>query len=189
MNQATMKKAPAVQLEAPRFENAEALRIAGLREHFTPETMKNIPELWQRFGPHIGNIPGQVGRVAYGLCFNALSPDGVDYLVGVEVSDSSDLPGDFSVANIPAKKYAVFSIVNMFRRCIKLWMPSTSGSRDPALRSPVKPLRRRTFSSATPRNLIRGLEWAVWKFGCQSRLEACQQVLLQFHSGESVYKI
>jgi hypothetical protein len=189
MSQATMKKAPAVQLEAPRFENAEPLRIAGLREHFTPETMKNIPELWRRFGPHIGNIPGQVGRAAYGLCFKALSPDGVDYLVGVEVSNSSDLPGDFSFANIPAQKYAVFHTVNMFRRCIKLWMPSTSGSRDPASRSPVKPLRRRIFSSATPRNLIRGLEWAVWKFGFQSRLEACQQVLLQFHSGESMYKV
>src|SRR5467141_2391881 len=109
MSQATMKKAPAGQPEAPRFENAEALRIAGLREHFSPETMKNIPELWQRFGPHIGNIPGQVGHVAYGLCFNALSPDGVDYLVGVEVSGSPVLPGEFSVAALPAQKYAVFS--------------------------------------------------------------------------------
>src|SRR5229473_4899807 len=109
MNQATMKKAPAVQLEAPRFENAEALRIAGLREHFPLETMKNIPELWQRFGPHIGNIPGQVGRVAYGLCFNALSPNGIDYLAGVEVSSTQGLPGEFSVAAIPAQKYAVFS--------------------------------------------------------------------------------
>jgi AraC family transcriptional regulator len=63
MSQATMKKAPAVQLEAPRFENAEPLRIAGLREHFTPETMTNIPELWRRFGPRIGNIPGQVGAM------------------------------------------------------------------------------------------------------------------------------
>jgi AraC family transcriptional regulator len=101
-----MKKS---QLEAPRMENGKALRIAGFREHYTSETMKNIPELWMRFAPRIGNIPGQVGRVAYGLCFNALSPDGMDYLAGVEVSSSSDLPGDFSVANIPAQKYAVFS--------------------------------------------------------------------------------
>ncbi len=106
MSQATMKKS---QLEAPRMENGKALRIAGLREHYTSETMKNIPELWMRFAPRIGNIPGQVGRVAYGLCFNALSPDGMDYLAGVEVSSSSDLPGDFSVANIPAQRYAVFS--------------------------------------------------------------------------------
>ena len=109
MSQATMKKSAAVQLEAPRFQNSKALRIAGLREHYTSETMKNIPELWGRFGPHIGNIPGQVGRVAYGLCFNALSPNGIDYLAGVEVSSTQVLPGEFSVAAIPAQKYAVFS--------------------------------------------------------------------------------
>jgi AraC family transcriptional regulator len=108
MNQATMKKSPATKLEAPRIEKGKALRIAGLRAHYTSETMKNIPELWMRFAPYIGNIPGQVGRVAYGLCFNALSADGIDYLAGVEVSGSSDLPGEFSVANIPAQKYAVF---------------------------------------------------------------------------------
>ncbi len=109
MNQATMKKSRAAQLEAPRIESAKALRIAGLRERYTSKTMQNIPELWLRFGPHIGNIPGQVGRLAYGLCFNALSPDGIDYLAGVEVSSSSILPGEFSVASIPAQKYAVFS--------------------------------------------------------------------------------
>jgi len=108
MNQATMKKSRAAQLEAPRIESVKALRIAGLRERYTSESMKNIPELWSRFGPHIGKIPGQVGRVAYGLCFNSLSPDGIDYLAGVEVSSSSGLPGEFSVASIPAQKYAIF---------------------------------------------------------------------------------
>jgi AraC family transcriptional regulator len=103
-----MKKSPAVPLEAPRFEYSKALLIAGLREHYTSETMKNMPELWRRFAPHIGNIPGQVGRVAYGLCFNALSPDGIDYMAGVEVSGSSGLPSEFSVATISAQKYAVF---------------------------------------------------------------------------------
>jgi AraC family transcriptional regulator len=109
MNQTTMQKSRAVELEAPRMESAKALRIAGLREHYTSETMKNIPLLWLRFGPHIGSIPGQVGRVAYGWCFNALSPVGIDYLAGVEVSSSSRLPSEFSVATIPAQNYAVFS--------------------------------------------------------------------------------
>src|SRR5258708_33518857 len=109
MNQATMKKSRAAQLEAPRIESAKALRIAGLRERYTSKTMQNIPELWLRFGPHIGNIPGQVGRLAYGLCFNARSPDGIDYLAGVEGASSSILPSEFSVARIPAQKYAAFS--------------------------------------------------------------------------------
>ena len=107
MSQATMKKSTA-QLEAPRFEYCKALLIAGLRERYTPETMKNIPELWQRFAPHIGNIPGQVGRAAYGLCFNARSAEGIDYMAGVEVSGSPGLPSEFTVATIPSQKYAVF---------------------------------------------------------------------------------
>jgi len=107
MSQAAMKNSPAVQLEPPRFENRKALLITGLSEHYTSETMKNIPELWRRFAPHIGNIPGQVGRVAYGLCFNG--PDGIDYLVGVEISSASGLPDEFSFATIPAQKYGVFS--------------------------------------------------------------------------------
>jgi AraC family transcriptional regulator len=106
MSQATMKKSPAAQLEAPRFENSRALLIAGLSEHYTSETMKNMPELWQRFAPHIGNIPGQVGRVAYGLCLSG--PDGIDYLAGIEISSASGLPDEFSFATIPAQKYAVF---------------------------------------------------------------------------------
>src|SRR5260370_5461344 len=116
MSQATMKKSPTVQLEAPRFQNSKALRIAGLRERYTSETMKNIPELWGRFGPHIGKIPGQVGRVAYGLCFNALSPNGIDYLAGVEVSSTQVLPGELSVAAIPAQEYAVFSHREQFSK-------------------------------------------------------------------------
>ncbi|SRR5712692_4319713 len=131
MSQATMKKSPAMQLEAPRIEFGKALRIAGLREHHTSETMKNIPELWLRFGPHIGNISGQVGQAAYGLCFNALSPDGIDYLVGVEVSSSSGLPGEFSVATIPAQRYAVFPhrehVSKLFETldAIHKWLPGS----------------------------------------------------------------
>jgi AraC family transcriptional regulator len=104
-----MQKSPAVHLEPPRMENGKGLRIAGLREQYSSETMMKLPELWQRFAPHIGNVPGQVGMVAYGLCFNALSPDGMEYLTGVEVSSTSDLPGEFSVSTIPPQKYAVFS--------------------------------------------------------------------------------
>jgi AraC family transcriptional regulator len=109
MSQATMKRSPAMKLEPPRFENGKPLWIAGFRQHFTSETMRDIPSLWQRFAPHIGNIPGQVDRVAYGLCFNSQSPDGMDYMVGVEVSSPSHHRADFSVISIPTQKYAVFS--------------------------------------------------------------------------------
>jgi AraC family transcriptional regulator len=127
-----MKQSSEAQLEAPRFENGKAMRIAGLREHFTSQTMNNLPSLWPRFAPHIGNVPGQVGHVAYGLCFNALSPHGVEYLAGVEVSDFSRLPDEFTRVTIPPQRYAVFTHrehVSKLRQtldAIDNWVP-TSG--------------------------------------------------------------
>ncbi|WP_260739773.1 GyrI-like domain-containing protein [Tunturiibacter lichenicola] len=95
------------RLEAPRFEDGDTKLIAGLRGHYTSETMKDIPALWQRFAPHIGKIPGQVGGVAYGVCF-PLS-DGFDYLAGVEVLSASGLPDDLTVVTMPVQRYAVFT--------------------------------------------------------------------------------
>lgn len=46
----------------PRFEKGRFLLIAGLGGRFTPETTQRIPELWERFIPHLGKVPGQVGR-------------------------------------------------------------------------------------------------------------------------------
>jgi AraC family transcriptional regulator len=106
MQQAQMRTSSAAQLEAPRVENSRPLLIAGLLSHFADEPWNGTPELWQRLAPHLGRIPGQVGRTAYGLCF--LLPNGVDYLAGVEVSGLAGLPSDFATANIPAKKYLVF---------------------------------------------------------------------------------
>jgi AraC family transcriptional regulator len=109
MSEAAMKRSPETQLEPPRFEDGKAFILAGLSEHFSPENRKNLPGLWQCFAPHIGNITGQVGRVAYGLCFNADSPEGMDYMAAVEVSNTAGLPPEFAIASIPAQKYAVFS--------------------------------------------------------------------------------
>jgi len=171
MNQATMKKSPEVQLEAPRFENGKALVIAGLRSRYTTGTMNGIPAQWERFGPHLGNIPGQVGRVAYGLCFNALSPDGIDYLAGVEVSSSSGLPGDFSVVTIPAQKYAVFphrehvSELPETLDAIDKWLPG-SGLEVAHGFAETPSFFERYSEEFDPRT-----EWVAWRFGYQSNRE------------------
>jgi AraC family transcriptional regulator len=165
MSQPGMKQSPAIQLEPPRFENGESFRIAGFREHYTSATMKNMPELWQRFAPFIGNMPGQVGRAAYGLCFHALSPDGVDYLAGVEVSNSADLPREFSVAAIAAQKYAVFSHREHVSRlyetldAIDKWLPA-SGLQVPSGSKEAPDFFERYSEEFDPRTGMGGME--VW---------------------------
>ena len=104
-----MDKSLIVELAEPRFESGRALLIAGLGARYTFEANQGIPLQWQRFGPHIGNIAGQVGTDAYGLCCNFDEDGSFEYIAGVEVSRFSDLPARFSTAQAPAQKYLVFS--------------------------------------------------------------------------------
>jgi AraC family transcriptional regulator len=162
MQQPQMRTSSAAQLEAPRVENSRPLFIAGLRSHSRDEPWNGTPELWQRFAPYFGRIPGQVGRTAYGLCF--LLPNGVDYLAGVEVSGLAGLPSDFATVNIPAQKYLVFPhsehVSKLYRACemISEWLP-TSGYE--AAKSPGAPdFFERYSEEFDPRTGMGGIE--VW---------------------------
>jgi len=100
--------------------------------YFTRSTfIKDIPAQWQRFGPYIGTVPGQVGRVAYGVCFNP-SDDGFDYLTGVEVSDFTHLPEELARLTFPARRYAVFihldhvsKLGDMIPAIFMKWLPAS----------------------------------------------------------------
>ena len=98
-----------VELEAPRIEDGRDLKIAGLSGRFTFETNQAIPALWQRFIPHLGNIPGQVGWTTYGICSNGDDAGSFDYTCGVEVSELADVQSDLECIRIPARRYLVFT--------------------------------------------------------------------------------
>jgi AraC family transcriptional regulator len=140
VQQAQMKISRPAGLEAPRVEQGRPLLITGLRSHFAEESWKGIPELWRRFAQHLGKIPGQVGRTAYGLCF--LQPSGVEYLAGVEVSRSSGLPSDFTTVSVQAQKYLVFShrehVSKLHLTCatISEWLPTSGHEAAKAAGSP-----------------------------------------------------
>jgi len=104
-----MDKTLIVALEPPRFVTSPELLIAGLSARYTVETNQGIPALWQRFGPHIGHVPGQVGATSYGVCCNFDHDGSFEYVAGVEVARFADLPDGFRTIRLPARKYAVFS--------------------------------------------------------------------------------
>jgi AraC family transcriptional regulator len=106
-------------LEPPRIVQGQTLLIAGLGERYTSETSAGIPAQWQRFGPHLGHIPGQIGHVAYGVLCNGDDAGNIEYISGVEVSDFSRVPKEFSRIRIPEHRYAVFTHrghISMIRR-------------------------------------------------------------------------
>jgi AraC family transcriptional regulator len=98
-------------LNAPSYKNGPELVIAGINRSYTPETRAGIHQQWQQFVPRAGSIPGLKGTTFYGVCWNTdKKPDcGFDYLTGVEVSSSSQLPRELTSLKLPAGRYAVFA--------------------------------------------------------------------------------
>ena len=89
-------------LKPPRFETGKALLVAGIGERCTHENDgAGIPNQWQRFHQTIDNVPGRIGKLAYGVCCNGDDAGNFDYIAGVEVTDFSDLPREFQGVRIP----------------------------------------------------------------------------------------
>jgi AraC family transcriptional regulator len=139
-NQATLSLVEAIkmdetmltELEQPRFENGKTLLVAGLSERYDCDSSKAIPSQWQRFVPYIGNIPGQIGGTAYGVCCNSDEEGNFDYICGVEVADFSELPPELTRLRIPARRYAVFTHrdhISTIRRTVNTiwnkWLPES----------------------------------------------------------------
>ncbi len=104
-----MNSTPATELTPPRIETRGPLLIAGIVERYPCQAPVGIPDQWQRFHPYLGNIPGQLGEAAYGVCYNFDRESNFDYLSGVEVKDSEQQPSGFCSLRVPEQLYAIFS--------------------------------------------------------------------------------
>ncbi len=101
----------AITIEDPEIRAVQTLLLCGLRRYYRYEERAGIPLLWQRFGPHIGTIPGQTPQGdAYGVCLRAEddAAEGFDYLAAVPMRSLDDLPGELVGVRIPASTFAVF---------------------------------------------------------------------------------
>jgi AraC family transcriptional regulator len=103
-----MDKIQHVELEPPRFEHRHALLVAGIGKRYDCDNLAGIASQWQRFLPHFGYVPGQVGQVAYGVISNTDEAGNIDYLAGVEVVDFSRVGPELTRLRIPEQRYAVF---------------------------------------------------------------------------------
>src|SRR5262245_37379472 len=95
---------PKLQAElTPCIENHKGMLIAGSQRHYTSKNLNELPEQWERLS--IGKIPGQVGRVAYGIVFDGKENEcDFEYLTGVEVSTFDGLPSEFARMSVPEQK-------------------------------------------------------------------------------------
>lgn len=108
MEALSMNTPATTRLEAPRFETVQPMTIAGISERYDCDNVAGIPDLWQRFGSFLGNIPGQTEPYAYGVCYGLDDDNHMDYMCGVEVSGTEGLPAELSTMTVPAGAYVVF---------------------------------------------------------------------------------
>ena len=147
-----MNSTPITDLATPRFETPAPMLMAGIVERYRCESPAGIPDQWQKFLPYLGQIPKQVGKAAYGVCFNFDGEGNFDYMTGVEISfppltkggqggalgsrsiiaSEMNLPTGFTSLRIPSQRYAVFahggyvaSIRGTFQAIWSQWFPKS----------------------------------------------------------------
>jgi AraC family transcriptional regulator len=127
-----MDSTPMPDLAPPRFETTKPLLLAGIVARYHQQASAAIPSQWEKLQPFLGHVPKQVGRTAYGACYNTDDEGNFDYMCGVEVTDFSDLPAEFSTLRVPAQKYAVFrqgehisTIRRTFSAIWSKWLPES----------------------------------------------------------------
>ena len=124
----------------PKMIEKPAFTVVGLAKEFTPETAKEIPQLWTEFGPRIGSIPGQKGFHCFGMCVEAEKVvDGqpcFTYAACVEVGQDAEAPDGLAKFQVPAARYAVFTfddhisrISGFIDRIFGEWFPATGLTR------------------------------------------------------------
>jgi AraC family transcriptional regulator len=94
--------------EPVRFEESKGMQIVGVKERLPPARRAQIPRLWERFAPYIGNVPGQVGATAYGMMWPVEGSDELDYMAAVEVRGGAGAPKGLTIEHVPEQRYAVF---------------------------------------------------------------------------------
>src|SRR4051794_40020644 len=108
-------------LAPPRLETRKPFLVAGLSERCNSETSAGIPAQWQRFSPHLGNIPGQVGNTGYGVLFNGDDAGNIEYMCAVEVSEFSKVPSELTRLRVPEQRYAVFTQTDHITTIRRTW--------------------------------------------------------------------
>lgn len=110
-----------IKLNPPAIIDRRPFLLAGLLEHYRDGDMSAIPSQWQRFGPWLGHIPGQVSNMAYGVICNGDDNGVTDYFTAVEVSDFGSLPSELSRMRMPAQRYALFSHAGHISEIQAVW--------------------------------------------------------------------
>jgi AraC family transcriptional regulator len=97
-----------IHLEPPALIKSEAVRIVGLSERCSWESVIKIPVQWQRFMPYMSAIPDRLDRMPVGVSHAADDEGQFEYICGVEVARFGENSPGLKNLEIPPRPYAVF---------------------------------------------------------------------------------
>ncbi len=128
MNSSQIKNLIPARIET----NMKPILISGISKiYYSGEVLNGFAQ-WEKFIPYLGNIAGQIGNVAYGLCLHHENGKGIEYMCGVEIFGKKDLPEEFVLKEIPGRSFAVFThedhvfTLRQTLDSIAKWLPNSS---------------------------------------------------------------
>ena len=114
----------------------EAAFISGLSAESTAAAV--IPPLWEAFGPRATQVPNRFGRDMFGVIdgrpkAQRTHPDELQYIAGVQVEGSGELPDGMVSHTVPTGTFAVFThrgpIQNLrttIQEIYRVWLPQSA---------------------------------------------------------------
>lgn len=102
-------RAVGLGLNQPTFQDNSELCIAGINRRYSMETRLHIPRQWEAFVPRASEIKNAGPVPFFGVSWNTQANCDFDYLTGLEIYGSEELPSDMIAMTLPAGRYAVFS--------------------------------------------------------------------------------
>jgi AraC family transcriptional regulator len=111
----------------PKIVTKSAFTVVGMSYHGKNEN-NEIPQLWQEFGPRMGEIEHIVN--CCGVCGKVEEDGAFQYVAGFEVSSVGDIPKGMVSWKVPEQKYAVFTctlptIHQAFGHAHETWLPQS----------------------------------------------------------------
>jgi AraC family transcriptional regulator len=95
----------------PKLADMPGFTVMGLIRKFTPQTMPQIPKLWEEFAPGMDALPGRKGKRSFGLMLDHTWGDNpiATYMVAIEVEPATAPPKGMELRQVPAARYAVWT--------------------------------------------------------------------------------
>jgi len=117
----------------PKFITRPAFAIVGLR-YFGKNENQEIKDVWGVANTRFGELKHIVDDGAYGVCMNieGAQPGEFEYVAGLKVSNTDDIPEGMVLREVPAQKYAVFAHVGSletlhetYNYIYHIWLPQS----------------------------------------------------------------